>query len=324
MIQIMEAYLHILDAQLLASERPVAVDHDIADYFESHFMKLYEGIDTVHMPVDSESKLFHHLEASKETGDFSAFTRVLADAFFDLMKQSDGIKPGVLAFVLYEAFETTYFGFLKLNFKTAYFHSVSMESDAVSHQLALKHTTLPGKQQRIEEAFIVDLDHLTLYLKDREVVVNGKKSKYITEHILGLTPQISAKKALDIIAKAAKGEEAPIQAAVNKAKINQYVREQIETGSPIRISDIAETCYESETERRQYENEVRMKGVDSDVVTIHETQQVKLKGAQKIKTEAGVEIIMPEFYLTNPDNFEIVEELDGSVTIKLKHIGAII
>jgi nucleoid-associated protein YejK len=320
----MEAYLHILDGQLLPSERPVAIDHDIADYFESHFMKLFEGIDTVHMPVDADSKLFHHLEASKETGDFNAFTRVLADAFFDLMKRSDGIKPGVLAFVLYEAFDTTYLGLLKLNFKTAYFHSVSMEAEAVSHQLALKHTTLPGKQQRIDEAFIVDLDNLTLYLKDKDVVVDGKKAKYIAEHILGLTPELSAKKALDILSKAAKTEETPIQAAVNKAKINQYVRDQVENGNPIRISDIAETCYESETARRQYENEVRMKGVASDVVTIHETQQVKLKGTQKIKTEAGVEILMPEFYLTNPDNFEIVEELDGSTTIKLKHIGAII
>ena len=323
-MQILEAYLHTLDSTITKSENPLAVDPAITEYFEGHFLKLFEAMETVKMPLDRDSKIYMQLEASKETGEFSIFTGQLADAFFDLMPKCEGLKEGVLACVLFEANDTTYFGMLKLNYRTSYFHSVNMISERISNQLSVKHSTLPGKSQAVDEAFIIDLDDLTLYLRDKELIVDGKRVKYLSENILGITSQVSVKKALNIIEKAVKDETDPVKTAINKAKISSYVRNQIEEGEPIRIQEIASQCYESTTERQLYETAIKNKGVYEDVVETHAFQNIKVKSNHKIKTEAGIEIILPEYYLVHPENFEVIHEEDGTMSIKLKRIGAIL
>lgn len=324
MMNILEAYLHTLDGILTKSESPLEIDAEIVDYFEGHFIKLFESMDTVKTSVGLDSGIYKKLEASKETGDFHAFTCDLADAFFDLSQRSADLRPGVIAFVLFESFETTFFGLLKLNYKSAYFHSVDIISEKITNHLSVKHSSLPGKKQTVDEAFIIDLDTLDLYLKDKQITLDGKHVKYLSDEILSIQPTVSVKKALNIIEKAVKDDSDPIKTAVNKAKMTQYVKEQIESGQSISVQEIATQCFESEHERSQYVSTVRNKGMDLDEIAIHEKQTVKVKANHKIKTESGVEIILPEMYLTHPDNFEIIEEADGTKSILLKRIGAVL
>jgi len=320
-IQILEGYLHILEDELVPSDVPLLSDPAIIDYLEGHFIKLFEAIDTIRTVATEQSKIVTLLEASKQTGDFKAFTLALADAFSDLMKQSDDIKSGVLACVIFELEGQTYFGLLKLNFRVSYFHNVSMEAEKVSHQLATKHTSLPSKNQRVSEALIINLETLELYIRDKEITVDGRKTPYLTEQILGLERRMSMKRTLDIVTKTPKDDAQPMQEVVQKAKVTQYVQKQLDEGTPINVRAIAEACFDSETEREAYENQVRAKGVFEETIEIPPEQPVKVKETQKIKTTSGVEITLPAGYLAEESNLEIAYETDGSMTIKLKHLG---
>lgn len=119
-MQIVEAYLHVLDAQSnvkLLSERPMQLDLEISEYASKHIEGFFEHLDI------STSDLINATKLSSERLDFKELSLAVADLFYEVMQKTDDIKPCDLMCLKFNREGIDFIGFLKLNFRTSYAHA---------------------------------------------------------------------------------------------------------------------------------------------------------------------------------------------------------
>ncbi|HAS73370.1 MAG TPA: hypothetical protein DCS67_04430 [Clostridiales bacterium UBA8960] len=322
-MRITEAYLHVLDANSdvkLLSERHMHIDLEIEDYASKHIEGFFEHLDIATNEIDAIQKM------NPLSDDFKETTLNVAELFFDVMKQCEEIKPCDLMCLKFEREGATLIGFLKLNFRTSFAHAVELEDNLIVNKIIRQVTTLPYKTQKVEEGFLVDLTHRQVFIKDKTVTVDGRKTKYISEYVLGVGHTLTPKRKIDLIAKTAqkvieKYDDKPLIAT---AKIKQMITSHLDESGGVNMESIVASCFDTEVAKDAYLSELNDKGIDPDSITINETQKKKLKRTQKIKTASGVEIILPFEYVSRSENLEIVNHPDGSVSIQLKNLGELL
>ena len=322
-MQIFEAYLHVLDARSdvrLFSERPMALDAEIEDYIQKHIEGFFEHLDI--LVLSSESTAL----ANQDTKDFKEVSLQVADLFFESMEKTEDIKPCDLMCIYFERDGNRYYGFLKLNFRTSYAHAVELENQLLVNKIIRQVTTLPYKSQKVEEGFLLDLEHKRALIKDKTVLIDGVKVKYISENVLALKSGLTPKKTIEIMSKAAQviAEKYDAQPMVKSAQIKHKITEQLDLQGELDIQNIVESCFDTGLAREAFVQALDDKGIDPEALVINETQKKKLKRTQKIKTASGVEIILPFEYVSRSENMEIVNHPDGSVSIELKNLGELI
>ena len=322
-MQIFEAYLHVIDAisdVKLLSERPMVLDPEIDDYAGKHIEGFFEHLDISTTDLNQASKIDINIDGFRE------LTLSVADRFFEVMQGCDEIKPCDLMCLKFEREGIEYAGFLKLNFRTSFAHAVELEDNLILNKIIRQVTTLPYKSQKVEEGFLIDLTNKIALIKDKNVTIDGSKSKYISEYVLGLNSDMTAKRKIDVITKTAQKviEKYDDQPLVKTAKLKRMITEHLDERGGIDMSTIVNQCFESPTERSEFKKELEDKGIEPDSININDTQKKKLKRTQKIKTASGVEIILPFEYVSRSENIEIVNHPDGSVSIELRNLGELI
>lgn len=322
-MSIYEAYLHVLDAQAgvkMLSELPMHIDVEIEDYIYKHIDGFFEHLDIASLPLSQVSKLKVSFETFRED------SLTVADLFFDVMQKCEEIKACDLMCLKFSREGRNYFGFLKLNFRTSYAHAVELEENLIANKIIRQVTTLPYKSQKVEEGFLIDLDQAIILLKDKTVTVDGHKDKYIMKYVLDNEAILTEKKKIDRVTKSAekiieKFEEQPM---VKKAQMRRVITDQLEACGSIDIDEVVQTCFETAAAKAAYVQEIEEKGIETEAISLNETQRKKLKRTQRIKTASGVELILPYEYVSRSENLMIESHPDGSVSISLRNLGALI
>lgn len=322
-MQIKEAYLHVLDAindVKLLSERQMHIDLDIEDYAIKHVDGFFEHLDIATSPLLAVQKIDFSSDSFKEV------SLGVAELFFDVMRQSEEIKPCDLMCLSFDREGASFFGFLKLNFRTSFAHAVELEDNLIINKIIRQVTTLPYKSQKVEEGFLIDVTNGLVHIKDKLITMDGKKGKYISESVLGIGSTMTPKRKIDMIAKTAekvieKYEETPL---VGVAKVKQMLTEHLDENGSVNITEIVESCFDTDTAKEAYLSALNEKGIQPETLVINESQRKKLKRTQKIKTASGVEIILPFEYVSRSENLEIINHPDGTVSIQLKNLGELL
>ena len=322
-MQISEAYLHVLDAGSdvkLLSEKPMVLDLEISDYAGKHIEGFFEHLDISYSEIERAQKLISNVQ------DFKELSLEVADLFFSAMQSTEEIRPCDLMCLKFERDGVDYAGFLKLNFRTSFAHAVEMQDQLIMNKIIRQVTTLPYKSQKVEEGFLLDLTNGKVLIKDKQVTIDGNKARYISEVVLGLKSELTAKRKIDLITKTAdkiieKYEDQPL---VKSAQVKRMVTEHLDENGEIDIQEIVKNCFDTEAARESYLSALNEKGIEPESIEISETQCKKLKRTQKIKTASGVEIIMPFEYISRSENFDIINHPDGSISIELKNLGGLL
>lgn len=325
MISILEIYMHILDltsGTKVFSENPMALDAEIESYLLAHLESFFEGLDIGHTQIEESS----HVAQMMKSENFKDFSLQIADAFLRVMEKTEEIKPCDLVCILFSKDEVEYVAAIKLNFKTSFSHHVEVIDTAITNKIVMHHTTLPPKSQKLEEGILIALHEQEAWIKDRQVTIDGKKTAYITEEILGIPRLITPKRAINEMTKAAEKtiEKFQDNPRVATAKVRAVIEDMIDHYGHVDASLIAEKCFETVEEKEAFEETVAKKGVDQAPWDVPDSQKSKIRRTQKIKTSSGVEIVVPYAYMAREENIEIINHPDGSVSIELKNLGELL
>ena len=298
----------------------MVMDVDVEEYAVKHIEGFFEHLDIV------VTELTPALKINPKETDFKAFSIDVADRFFDTMQKTEDIKPCDLMCLRFERDDVQYAGFLKLNFRTSFAHAASVEDNLIINKIIRQVTTLPYKSQKVEEGFLLDLTHEKALIKDKWITIDGSKCHYISESVLGLQGEMTAKKKIDVVAKTAqkiidKYDDQPLK---KNAKVKEMITSQLDEMGTVDIEEIAKACFDTADERDAYVKELEEKGIHSEAIQINEVQCKKLKRTQKIKTASGVEITLPYEYVSRSENLEITTHADGSISIELKNLGELL
>jgi len=92
----------------------------------------------------------------------------------------------------------------------------------------------------------------------------------------------------------------------------------------LNIEDLGNTIFsDSEEMHDKYEEYIEKEQLPKSI-KVNRAQLTNSVKTQKIKTDTGIELIVPVDYYRNKDYFEFLTDESGKISIRLKNIGEII
>lgn len=331
LINIQKIILHILDNSVgmpVLSEVEHPKNIDIMDFLEIHIEKAFNDINIKEATFNSEKNLVKDLsiDISKDNNKFIEKTREFARYMFDIMIESPSIPPCDLICGLFERDSETYLGFFILNYKSSYIHFIEESGDKRINKVIKQKTTLPNKNQKIDEFIIINLEDFSILLKEKKYEINGQREYYISKYLLASKNTLSNKEKIDIINKVSKKivKDYYEDDVKKMAEIKNAIVESVEETDTIDISHVKKEAFNKNLELQNiYEEEIKNKGLEEKIIEVSEPLYKKIPKTQKLVTDDGIEIKVPVSYLTNSDKIEFITNIDGTTSLLLKNIGDI-
>lgn len=331
LINIQKIILHILDSSVampVLSEVEHPKNIDIMDFLEIHIEKAFNDINIKEATFGSEKNLVKNLSIaiSKDNDKFIEKTREFARHMFDIMVESSSIPPCDLICGLFERDGETYLGFFVLNYKSSYIHFIEESGDKRINKVIKQKTTLPNKNQKIDEFIIINLENFSILLKEKKYEINGQREYYISKYLLESKNTLSKKEKIDIINKVSKKivKDYYEDDVKKMAEIKNAIVESVEETDTIDINHVKKEAFNKNLELQNiYEEEIKNKGLEEKIIEVNEPLYKKIPKTQKLVTDDGIEIKVPVSYLTNSDKIEFITNIDGTTSLLLKNIGDI-
>lgn len=324
-IIIRQAILHILDSttdQPDFSECPMELSPDKAAYLQTCIERML-ATDEAHVCRLTENSAFRtELEQNK---DFIDLSRRIAGVMFDFMHTHPSIPSADLAVVDYDCEGEGYLAVLKLNYKNGYTHiTEQVQGGPLQHSIMHQRVCLPAPTVKIEEGALIRYRDGAVRLVEKKYDLDGKKDFYLSSVIFECTQELTEKKKLEVIQKAATqavqdayteephaAEQVAVilsnQAAVQDNVISvQAVKEQIEELYPL-----AAIPFEVAVEEAQVDI--------AEPVKVTPARMRRLE-SRCLKTASGIEIKIPAELIAADSAVEFIHGDDGSISMLIKDV----
>lgn len=324
-IIIRQAILHILDSTTDRpdfSEGAMELSPDKTAYFQTCIERL-EATDEARVCRLTENSAFRmELEQNK---DFIDLSRRIAGVIFDFMHAHPTIPCADLAVIDYDCGGEAYLAVLKLNYKNGYTHFTEQIGDgAMLHTIQHQRICLPAPTVKMEEGALIRYRDGAVRLVEKKYDLDGKKDFYLSSVIFECTQELTEKKKLEVIQKAATkavqdayteephaAEQVAVilsnQAAVQDNVISvQAVKDQIEEMYPL-----AAVPFEVAVEEAQVNI--------AEPVTVTPARIRRLE-SRCLKTASGIEIKIPAELIASDSAVEFIHSEDGSLSMLIKDV----
>jgi len=327
-INIEKMILHVLDNSVgipVFSEKEHPFNGDIIEFISTHIEKAFSDIDirkatfsTGENPVKSLS-----IAIQEDRDNFIEKTIEFAQLLYSIMAENTTIPPCDLICSIFTREGIKYLGFFIFNYKSSYIHYVDESQGNRVNTVIKQRTTLPNENQKIDEFIIINLEDLSILLKEKKYEINGEKDYYISRYILNLKPILSDKEKIDIVNKVTKKviKEYYDNDIEKLAEMKNAIVESIEDTSAIDIEHVKSKVFKNNIElHNKYDEEIAKRGLTEKVIPVSENLEKKVQKTQKLITDNGIEIKIPVSYLTESNNVEFINNPDGTISILLKNI----
>lgn len=323
--------VHVLDVSVgtpVLANLEYNLDSDITEYVESHILKIFKDIDLkkVYFEDDYNKIKENCLKLKNSQGDFIDVSKDIASILYLFMNQNPDIPSADLVCTLFEKDDCEYLGILKFNYKESYIHFIQEDEDGRDVKIIKQKTALPTSTQKIDECIIINMNDLSILLKEKKYEIDGEKQLYLSTRILQSTEMLSDKEKVDIINKASKKvvKKYCNDDVTKMAEIRNAIVESVEDSNTINIEEIGDKVFTGNSEmKRIYNEEIEKRGLKEKSVAVNENIEKKINKKQRLVTDDGIEIKLPAAYMTRKDKVEFVANLDGTISILLKNISEI-
>lgn len=330
-IKIKKIILHILDTSVeipVLSEKEHPQNIDVMDFLETHIEKAFNDINIKETYFDSEENMVRNLsnDISKDSNKFVEKTKEFANHMFKIMRENPSIPSCDLICILFEKNNKPYLGFFILTYKSSYIHFIEELEDKRINKVVKHKTTLPNKNQRINEFIIINLQDFSILLKEKKYEINGQREYYLSKHLLKSKDTLSNKEKIDVIDKVSKKiVKDYYEDDVKKiGEIKKAIVESVEETNTIDINYVKNEAFNKNLDLQNiYEEEIKSKGLEEKIIKINEPLYKKIPKTQKLVTDNGIEIKVPVSYLSNKNKIEFITNTDGTISILFKNISNI-
>lgn len=201
-------------------------------------------------------------------------------------------------------------------------HTVRSEEGNITTEIipykALISTALTSK----DCAVLIELSDYSLHCIENKVEIEGEKINFYAEVILQSTTQPSYKESVKNITKLteAMSEKYDLDEVAVMPKMKSMLVENVENSKPIQIDEIAEELFaDTPLARDEFKAELHKQGVPK-AIEVEYVKPTRSDKVHKIKTDKGIEIIIPVDYMNTKEFVEFCNQPDGTISIQLKKI----
>ena len=188
-----------------------------------------------------------------------------------------------------------------------------------SNSVIKQKAILPGENQKLAEAALIDMTDKNLKIIEKKYDVNGVKTNYFSQLFLQCHGSLSPKSKLAIVAKAVddvqkkfyhESEQFEVQMET-KSIINQALEEDGGFAVPVLIDKI-------------FKEQEEMKEQVIEKLEPQNPATTRKYGKQNLITDTGIEIRIPMEQYQNKDKVDFITNPDGTISVLIKNVGSII
>ena len=324
-----KAALHILDAAgsslLSAAELPLA--GEAGEYLLAHIEKSRKSPDkkagTFYDDSACRKELAAYLAGEVE---FLAFSRTLAESFLRALSHAADVAPMML-FVL-EAHEDERRELIVfLCRRHAGFSPAVIDTEGgLSAELSACASLLPSVSATMDEFAFVDLATFAVHVRAKRYTVDGNAIFVLPELVLECGQAPSAREALKKARETAKkvAEAYGGDAIETAAAVKSFVANELAEKDAVNPFEAGREVFrENPAMQADYEQAIKEAGFAAPVEMDKESILKKMRN-HKLKTDTGIELVIPTDYFDNTEFVEFRRGEDGTISITLKQIQNIV
>lgn len=320
-----QTIIHNLDlsnGMPIISQNPVVLTDETESFITKKIISVVENTGIAEAEFSGQLNIYPEDSLSYKVNNwddkyFIPLAERVADTFFKYMVEYGTIKSGDLIATLYNVDGKNRLAFLKVDFKEEYTHFVENNETGISSRI-IKHKGI--YESNVGEAVVFNLDEGAVQILD------NSKSKYL-QLLFDLKPKLSVKETIKAIEKAAikTVEEHYDNTLVPLNELRNNISESISRTSTIPVMEIIEQTFGDDTEvLESCIDHMEELGIREAKVEVTNNSIRNKFATQKLKTDTGIEIKMPTHLFKDNDFFEMVNEPNGTITLKIKNVSQVL
>ena len=329
MTTIDKAALHILDAAgsslLSAAELPLT--GETSEYLLTHIEKSRKSPDkkagTFYEDSECKGEIAAYLAGEK---DFLAFSRTLAESFLRAFSHA-AEAANMLLFVLEAHDDERRELIVFLCRSHAGFSPAVVDTEGgLSAELSSCGSLLPSASATMDEFAFVDLSTFAAYVCAKRYSVDGNAIFVLPELVLECGQAPSAREALKKASDTAKkvAEAYGGDAVETAAAVKSFVAGELAEKDAVNPLEVGREVFKGNPAMQaDYERAIEESGFAAPVEMDKESILKKMKN-HKLKTDTGIELVIPTDYFDNTEFVEFRRGEDGTISITLKQIQNIV
>lgn len=275
-----------------------------------------EGSPIQHMLEEYRASLINFEEMSKQMAKF---------IFEAKMKYGQFVPSDLLICeVLFE--DRRYIIGLDNSYLENLTHHTSQDGELIHNDIITHKTILSQSLVKKDSAFMIECSDYSVSSVEAKVEIEAEKRYFYGDVVLTCENTPSYKDAVKSITKAC--TQAVKEYELNEVeilpKMKQIIKENVEAQSDIQIEEVAQVLFEDRPQAKaKFKEEVQNQGIKKPV-SVENVKSTKAEKVQKIRTDKGIEVIIPVDYMNSTDYIEFTNLPDGTISIQLKNINRIV
>lgn len=331
MIIINKAILHIMDfnsgATIYSGAELDMGNPATYEFLAGHIDKLFKDSGAQMGGFLPESnfcqKMTNYLEDSITFADFSADICKEVDSTLTEAGEVDIADMVVCDFTI----ETErYLGMMIYGSCPAYTHQVVSEGEATRNEIIRHYAILPNPLQKVSTFALINVASKEVRFGDKKRSINGETIYVLPQQILQCSGNTSSRETVKIVTTVARkvAENYGYNSAEAVAKVKTYLADTAEMSTPLETESLARTVF-ADSQVLQEEMKTSLVAAKlPEQVAVDKSYALRASKSMKIKTDTGIEIIVPAECLENNDFIEFTNNPDGKISIAIKNIGKIL
>ena len=201
-------------------------------------------------------------------------------------------------------------------------HHLNQNETGVVNEIITHQTLLSSNLLNKDRAFVIELSDYSLLCIEQKVEIEGNKQYFFADILLQSPITPSYKESVSNISKITESmsDKYDLDNIEIIPKMKSIIVDNVEQQKPISIDEIASVLFENKPLiQDDFKEEIKKQGIPEQIDVEH-VKTTKSQKVQKIKTDKGIEVIIPIDYMNSKDFVEFKNQPDGTISIQLKNI----
>lgn len=325
MLIIEKMITHILDPStdtLLLSETCVECEEACTKLLTHKMMQAFTSSQKKTGRIQGAHAIKQFIDQYKQqTITFEDFSRKLATEIFQA-KRSYALYDAsdfILCRAVYE--DNSYLIGLDNSYTKALTHEIRQGNAGIVLQAAIASSAL-----KKDSIFMISLADDQISTMEHQVEIEAQKHYFYNDKIFHCDAPAPYRDAVQTMNRVCDEliKEHDLQEVDLKGKMKQTIKQHVESNQALEAAEIADTLFQTQPLLKQrFTQALKDAGIDDRIAVAH-VKSGKAERVQRIKTDKGIELIIPVDYMKTTEYVEFVTDEAGIISIRLKNINRII
>lgn len=330
MIIIDKAVLHILDfnsGTTVYSDQELTIHDSIENFLYKHIEKLWGSQDAKKGTFYDDSAFLDHLTAylSGETS-FVSFSKEITHTLEAAFTHAEEMTSSDVIVADARIDEHRQIIIFKSNSHVGYTHQVNQTENGIKNEIINHYSIMPNLTQKMDEFAFIDIESKSIAVSAKKYTIDGNSIKVFPEILLECSLMPSPKEAIKNLSKAAAkvAESYGQDKIATEAAVKSYVVDNMQETDELDLVNAGKEIFkENSSMQADFDIAIKDAGLTEPTIKMDQKATLKKMCKHKLKTDTGIELTIPTDYFDNTEYVEFNNDMDGTLSITLKHISSI-